>query len=79
MNLLLFFFINLHWKFPFQDTEILKAKQSNVRDYQVLTNWNHADFDYGKNSRSVLYSSILESFNNEGMPVTNVSSSMYNE
>ena len=62
-----------------KDVENLKTKLSNVRDYQVINNWNHLDFDYGKNARSVLYTSILESFNNEGMLETNVSSTMSDE
>lgn len=66
----------------FQDVENLKSKLPNVRDYQIINNYNHLDFDYGKNARSILYSSILESLNNEGMlenQPTTISSIMSDE
>ncbi|CAO1305917.1 unnamed protein product [Diamesa serratosioi] len=62
-----------------KDVEILKTKLPNIREYQVVNNYNHMDFNYGKNSRTVVYTDILKSFNNEGMPEKNVSSTMYDE
>jgi lysosomal acid lipase/cholesteryl ester hydrolase len=47
------------------DIENLKEILPNVRKYRVLSNYNHCDFNYGKNSRSILFEGILKSMNLE--------------
>jgi hypothetical protein len=51
-----------------KDVEHLKtALTSNVREYRVIPNWNHMDFVFSKNARSVLYNNIVLSLNSEAM------------
>lgn len=46
-----------------RDVEHLKEVLPNVRKYRSIRNYNHCDFNYGKNSRKVLFGDILNSMN----------------
>lgn len=48
-----------------RDVERLKESLANVPKYQVVRNYNHCDFNYGKNSRSLLYEDIVKAINIE--------------
>lgn len=61
------YFNNSHLNYFQQDILTLKKKLSNVREFRIISNWNHIDFNYGKNSRIVLYNDIVKSMNSEGI------------
>lgn len=48
-----------------RDIEHLREVLPNVRSYKSFKNYNHCDFNYGKNSRSVYQNDILKAMNSE--------------
>jgi hypothetical protein len=42
---------------------------TQIRDYQVIANWNHMDFLLSRNAKIVLYDAILNSMNNDGFDI----------
>ena len=44
------------------DVRHLKEVLSNVKLHRSVKNYNHCDFNYGKNSRSILFMDILKAF-----------------
>lgn len=48
-----------------RDIEHLNEILPNVRKYRSFRNFNHADFNYGKNSRSMVFEEIFKAINTE--------------
>lgn len=48
-----------------RDIEHLKEVLPNVVRYKSIKNYNHCDYQYGKNSRKVLFNSILRSMSHQ--------------
>lgn len=48
-----------------RDIEHLKEVLPNVRKYKAFRNYNHCDFNYGKNSRGLLFEDMLKDMNSE--------------
>jgi lysosomal acid lipase/cholesteryl ester hydrolase len=48
-----------------KDFEHLRDELSNVKKYKILLNYNHCDFNYGKNTRSDLFEEIIKAINFE--------------
>ena len=47
------------------DLALLAKALPNVRKYQNFKNFNHCDFNYGNNTRKLMFESILGAFNSE--------------
>lgn len=47
------------------DIEHLKEVLPNVKVYKSFKNFNHCDFNYGKNTRALLFEDILKAMNGE--------------
>lgn len=45
------------------DVENLKDLLPNVKNYEMINDWNHMDIMYGKDSRSLVYKNILQRMN----------------
>lgn len=54
-----YFLLSSNWSVSLQDVEHLAGILPNVKKFQVIKNWNHVDFTYGRNTRKVLYKGIL--------------------
>ena len=50
-----------------KDVEHLKAVLTTVRKHKNFRNYNHCDFNYGKNSRELLYYGVLKTMNSPGI------------
>lgn len=48
------------------DVEHLSRVLPNVRKYRSMKNFNHCDFNHGKDSRIYLYEEMLDDINSEG-------------
>lgn len=48
-----------------RDVEHLKEVLPSVRKYRSIRNFNHCDFNYGKNGRTILFYDILSEMNSE--------------
>lgn len=48
-----------------RDIEHLKEALQNVQKYRSIKNFNHCDFNYGLNTRFILFNDILKAMNNE--------------
>lgn len=48
-----------------RDVEHLNEVLPNVRKYRSFKNFNHGDFVYGKNARSILYNEMVKTINSE--------------
>lgn len=48
-----------------KDIEHLREVLPNVKLYKNFKNFNHCDFNYGKNTRSLLFENILKAMNGE--------------
>ena len=47
------------------DVQTLRELLPNVKKYKSIRNYNHCDFNYGKNSREVLFHDIVKTMNSE--------------
>lgn len=43
-----------------KDVQLLKKRITNLRYFQEIKEWNHADFLFGNDAPSVLYSKMLD-------------------
>lgn len=48
-----------------EDVVELKEVLPNVRKYRNFKNFNHCDFNYAKNARTIFYYDMLQEFNSE--------------
>jgi hypothetical protein len=51
--------------FNSQDADHLIKLLPNVKHNRIIPNYNHADFNYGKRSRKILYHDVLRYFQSE--------------
>jgi lysosomal acid lipase/cholesteryl ester hydrolase len=47
------------------DIENLRERLPNVKGYRSIRNFNHCDFNYGKNTRSILFEDIVKAMDTE--------------
>jgi tRNA U38,U39,U40 pseudouridine synthase TruA len=47
------------------DIEKLRKKLPNVKGYRSIRNFNHCDFNYGKNTRTILSEDIMKTMDSE--------------
>lgn len=47
------------------DVQSLREHLPNVKKYKSIRNYNHCDFNYGKNSREILFDELIRTMNAE--------------
>lgn len=55
-----------------KDVQLLKKRITNLRYFQEIKGWNHADFLFGNDAPSVLYSKMLDMIQVEQFLGTNM-------
>jgi hypothetical protein len=48
-----------------KDADRLREALPNVKRHKSLENYNHVDFNYGKNSRKLFFGDVLKAMNTE--------------